>query len=156
MNLSQHIAKHLREVHVGKNWTWVNLKETLEGISWQQATTQVNGFNTIATLVYHMNYYVEAQLNLLKTGTLDAHDDFAFNVPSINSASDWEQLTQKSFEQAEALAQMIENLPESKLWEICVQEKYGNYYRNFQGMIEHCHYHLGQIVLLKKWILATF
>ena len=58
MNLSQHIAKHLREVHVGKNWTWVNLKETLEGLSWQQATTQVNGFNTIATLVYHMNYYV--------------------------------------------------------------------------------------------------
>ena len=78
MNLSQQIAKHLREVHVGKNWTWVNLKETLEGLSWQQATTQVNGFNTIATLVYHMNYYVEAQLNLLKTGTLDAHDDFAF------------------------------------------------------------------------------
>jgi hypothetical protein len=154
MNLSQHIAKHLREVHVGKNWTWVNLKETLEGLDWQHATTQVNGFNTIATLVYHMNYYVEAQLNLLKTGKLEAHDDFAFKVPPINSAADWEKLTQKSFEQAEALAQMIEELPESKLWEICVQEKYGNYYRNFQGMIEHCHYHLGQIVLLKKWILG--
>jgi hypothetical protein len=152
MNLSQQIAKHLREVHVGKNWTWVNLKDTLAGITWQQATTQIKDFNTIAALVYHINYYVAAQLNLLKTGALDAHDDFAFSAPAINSALDWETLTQKSFAQAEELAQMIENLPESRLWEICVQEKYGNYYRNFQGMIEHCHYHLGQIVMLKKWL----
>ena len=152
MNLCQQIAKHLREVHVGKNWTWVNLKETLEGVNWQQATTKVNSFNTIAVLVYHMNYYVAAQLNLLKTGTLDAHDDFAFNLPPLKSEADWQKLTQKSFDEAEELAQMIENLPESKLSEICVNEKYGTYYRNFQGMIEHCHYHLGQIVFLKKWM----
>lgn len=154
MNLSQQIAKHLREVHVGKNWTWVNLKDSLEGVDWHHATTQVKDFNTIATLVYHMNYYVAAQLNLLKTGLLDAHDDFAFQVPPIKSAADWQTLTQKSFDQAEELAGLIENLPESKLWEICVNEKYGNYYRNFQGMIEHCHYHLGQIVLLKKWVIG--
>jgi hypothetical protein len=28
--------------------------------------------------------------------------------------------------------------------------KYGNYYRNLHGIIEHTHYHLGQIVLIKK------
>lgn len=152
MNLCKQIARHLREVYIGTNWTWVNLAETLEGVDWQQATAKVGDFNTIAVLVYHMNYYVEAQLSLLKTGNLNAHDDFAFKAPPIQSESDWQKLTQKSFDQAEELAQMIESLPESKLWEICFQEKYGTYYRNFQGMIEHCHYHLGQIVLLKKWM----
>jgi len=155
MNICQQIAKHLREVHVGKNWTWVNLKETLDGVDWQQATTQVNSFNTIATLVYHINYYVAAQLTLLKTGALNAHDNFAFQVPPITSEADWQNLIQKSFNDAEELAQMIENLPDSQLWEICVDEKYGNYYRNFHGMIEHCHYHLGQIVLLKKWTTGS-
>lgn len=150
MTLCQQLAKHLREVHFGKNWTWVNIKDTLKDVDWQQATTQVDDFNTIAALVYHINYYVEAQLNLLKTGSLDAHDDFAFNMPPIHSAIDWQKLTLKSFDQAEELAQMIENMPDTQLWEICVNEKYGNYYRNFQGMIEHCHYHLGQITLLKK------
>ena len=29
-------------------------------------------------------------------------------------------------------------------------EKYGNYYRNLHGVIEHAHYHLGQIALIKK------
>ncbi len=46
--------------------------------------------------------------------------------------------------------QQIEQLPESKLWETFSDEKYGNYYRNIHGIIEHIHYHLGQIVLIKK------
>jgi hypothetical protein len=31
-----------------------------------------------------------------------------------------------------------------------VEEKYGSVLRNIMGVIEHTHYHLGQIVLLKK------
>jgi hypothetical protein len=31
-------------------------------------------------------------------------------------------------------------------------EKYGSYLRNIEGIIEHCYYHLGQIVLIKKII----
>ena len=34
-------------------------------------------------------------------------------------------------------------------------EKYGTYYRNFHGLIEHAHYHLGQIVLIKKLVAAS-
>jgi len=31
-----------------------------------------------------------------------------------------------------------------------VEEKYGNYQRNIDGMIEHSYYHLAQIVVIKK------
>ncbi len=51
--------------------------------------------------------------------------------------------------------QQIEQLPESKLWETFSDEKYGNYYRNIHGIIEHSHYHLGQIVLIKKILLQA-
>jgi hypothetical protein len=43
-------------------------------------------------------------------------------------------------------------LPENKLEEVFDDKKYGNYYRNITGIIEHNHYHLGQIVLIKKII----
>lgn len=56
----------------------------------------------------------------------------------------------KTWTDAENFASLIEQLPESKLDEIFVDEKYGSYYRNFLGIIEHIHYHLGQIVLIKK------
>ncbi|MDQ1090003.1 hypothetical protein QE390_004607 [Siphonobacter sp. SORGH_AS 1065] len=41
-------------------------------------------------------------------------------------------------------------MPEEAWQKTFVDEKYGTYYRNLHGMIEHTHYHLGQIVLIKK------
>jgi len=58
----------------------------------------------------------------------------------------------KTFTEAEKVANLIGQLPESKLWENFSEEKYGNYYRNIHGIIEHTHYHLGQIVIIKKLI----
>ncbi len=53
--MTSQLAKHLREVHFGGNWTWVNMKDTLSDITWQEATAKVFNFNTIASLVYHIN-----------------------------------------------------------------------------------------------------
>jgi hypothetical protein len=43
-------------------------------------------------------------------------------------------------------------MPEEKLNQVFVDEKYGTYQRNIDAMIEHAYYHLGQIVLIKKMI----
>ena len=98
MNVSAQIAKHLREVYFGGNWTWVYLKEHLDGLSWEQATTQVAGLNTIARLVYHINYYVEAQIKVLQGGPLESSDKFAFDVPPISTQEEWEALLKRPFE----------------------------------------------------------
>ena len=153
MNLTGQIAKLFRDVHYGGNWTSVNLKENLAGITWQQATTKVYSFNTIADLVYHMNYYVSAVLKVLQGEPLKASDKYSFDHPPIVSQQDWENLLSKTWTDAENFAILIEQLPENKLGEIFQDEKYGNYYRNIHGVIEHCHYHLGQIVLIKKMLL---
>jgi hypothetical protein len=150
MNLPSQIAKQFLDVHFGGNWTSVNLKETLSDVTWQQATTKVHSFNTIAALVYHINYYVSAVLKVLQGGLLEAHDKYSFDLPSIQSQQDWKKLLHKLFTDAENFASLIEGLPDSKLAEIFIEEKYGTYYRNLQGIIEHTHYHLGQIVLIKK------
>ena len=46
-------------------------------------------------------------------------------------------------------------MPEEELSQGFVDEKYGTYSRNIDGMIEHSYYHLGQIVLIKKLINST-
>jgi len=150
MNITAQIAKLFRDIHYGGNWTAVNLKETLANISWQQATTKMYSFNTIAMLVYHINYYVSAVIKVLQGESLNASDKYSFDHPPISSEDDWEELLNKTWNDADTFASLIENLPESKLWEDFWGDKYGNYYRNIHGVIEHTHYHLGQIVLLKK------
>lgn len=150
MKTTTHIAKQFRDVHFGGNWTAVNLKEELAGVDWQQATTKIGSFNTIAVLVFHMNYYVEAVLNVLQGAPLTAKDKYSFDLPPIRSQADWEKLLEKAWTDATNFANLVEQLPESRLEETFADEKYGSYYRNLHGVIEHTHYHLGQIVLLKK------
>jgi hypothetical protein len=155
MTLTDQIAKQFRDVHFGGNWTSVNLKDTLADVTSQQATTKVYSFNTIAILVYHMNYYVSVVLKVLHGEPLDAHDKYSFDLPPILSQQDWQKLLDKTWTDAENFAALIEQLPESKLWDDFSDNKYGNYYRNIHGIIEHIHYHLGQIVLIKKMLLQT-
>jgi hypothetical protein len=152
MTLTQQIAQHFRAVHFGGNWTVSNLKEHLADVTWQEAITKVHSFNTIATLAFHTNYYVGIQLQVLQGGPLEGKDIYSFDHPPINSQEDWQKLLDKIWAEAERLAAQIEALPEPRLWEDFGDKKYGNYYRNLHGIIEHTHYHLGQIVLIKKMI----
>jgi hypothetical protein len=155
MNLPAQIAKHLRDVHFGGNWTTSNLKDNLADVTWQQATTHVYSFNTIATLVYHINYYVSEVAKVLQGEPLTASDKYSFNTPLIQSDEDWQNLLNKTWSDAEKFASLIEQLPPEKLSKNFTDEKYGSYYRNLLGIIEHTHYHLGQIALIKKIILHT-
>lgn len=155
-NLTQQIAKQLREVHYGGNWTGSNLREQLAGVTWQKATQQVGSFHTIATLVFHMNYYVHATLAVFEGGKLEAKDAYSFDAPIIESEADWERLKAQTWADVESLACLIEQMPESRLWENFVDEKYGSYYRCLHGPIEHCHYHLGQIALIKSMLTNDF
>jgi hypothetical protein len=150
LTLPAQIAKNLRDVHFGGNWTAVNLKDVLKDVTWEQAVKKHYSFNTIAALVFHINYYQDAILNLLKGIPLNAKDELSFNLPPVQDKDDWDNLLNKLWSDAETLAAIIETLPETKMWDDFWNNKYGNYYRNFTGIIEHCHYHLGQIVLIKK------
>ena len=58
--LTQQIAKLFKIVYFGGNWTDVDLKQHLNDVTWQQATTGVHKLNSIAVLVFHINYYVVA------------------------------------------------------------------------------------------------
>ena len=150
--LSVQIARHIRELHFGENWTDVSLKSLVEDLNWKEANVKVHDFNTIASLVFHINYYINAVLQVLQNKPLDARDKYSFDLPPINSKKDWSLLLSKTWEEAEEFAKLIEKLTDQELWSIMIDEKYGTYYRNFQGIIEHSHYHLGQIALIKKII----
>lgn len=147
------IAKHLREIHFGGNWTCVNIKDTLTGLTWQQATKKIYDCNTIVTLIHHVHYYVDAVIKVFQGQPLNAKDELSFNHAPINSKEDWEKMLAKVLSDAELFAELIGQLPEEKLWEDFTDKKYGSYYRNLHGVIEHMHYHLGQMVILKKIIL---
>lgn len=149
------IVKHIKGLYFGGNWTSVNVKDTIKDITLSQAKTKVSSLNTIAVLVYHINYYVEGILPVFKGGTLNIKDKFSFNAPNFSSEEEWEYFKESVLKNAELLISKIEKLSSEQLFQFFVDEKYGTYYRNLHGIIEHTHYHLGQIVIVKKLIIES-
>lgn len=156
MNTPKQMANRFREVIL--NGTWVantNVKDQLSGMTWEQATAKVDGLNTIAALTFHLHYYIAGVLQVLEGGTLDIRDKYSFDLPPIGSQKDWDRLVNNLWQDAEKFAVRVEQMPEEKLNAVFVEEKYGTYRRNIDGMIEHCYYHLGQMVLIRKLLRAT-
>lgn len=150
MKQTKHLEKHFKSLFFGGNWSDVNIKDTIEDITLTQAKTKVKDCNTIAALVFHINYYIEGILPVFDGGDLEIKDTFSYNTPNFETEKQWSDFKNKVLKNAEELYQKIEKLEEDIVFKPFVDKKYGTYYSNIHGIIEHTHYHLGQIVILKK------
>jgi uncharacterized damage-inducible protein DinB len=156
MNLTTQNANRFREILLNGNWVaGTNFKLQLTDLTWNQAIKKVGSLNTIAALTFHVHYYIAGILTVLKGGSLDIRDKYSFDLPPINSQEDWETLLNKLWRDAETFANLLEQMPEERLYEDFADKKYGNYQRNIDAMIEHSYYHLGQIVLIRKLLFLT-
>lgn len=154
MNTSKQLANRLEEILL--NGTWVantNYKTQLESLDWKIANTPFQSCNSIALLAQHIHYYVAGVITAFKEGKLEIRDKYSFDFPPTTSQEEWDGFLNGFWKDANTLVNLISNLPEEKLNDIFIDEKYGTYLRNIDGMIEHCYYHLGQISLIKKLLL---
>ena len=153
MENSTQLANRFRGVLLNGKWIAnTNYKDQLSNVTWKQATTKIGSLNTIAALAYHINYYIAGLLKFFEDGTLEIRDKYSFDLPPIESKEDWENLLNKMWANAEKFANQVELMSDEQLEAIFVDEKYGNYRRNIEGVIEHSYYHLGQISLIRKMI----
>lgn len=151
MSQSKQLAKRFEEVLLSGKWvTNTNYKELLSDVRYQEATTSYKGLNSIGLLTFHINYYVNGVLQVLKGGELSIRDAYSFDMPPLESEKDWNTLREDFLSNAREFKEYLSCLSEEIIEQPFVNEKYGNYNRNMNGMIEHCYYHLGQIVLIKK------
>ncbi len=156
MTRNRTIASRLREVLLNGHWVAnTNYKEQIQSLNWQQATQKVDSLNTIAALTYHINYYLAGLLNAFENGKLGISDKYSFNLPQIQSEENWNKLVTEFLNNSEKFANQVEQMEDSIFDQPFMDEKYGNYLRNIEGVIEHSYYHLGQICLIRKMIIPT-
>ena len=133
MNNQTILANRFREVIL--NGTWIantNFRNELEDLDWEIATAKFQDFNTIANLSQHIHYYIKGIKNVFLEGKLEIRDKYSFDFHEIKSQDEWKIFL--------------------KLKKKLAGLKYGTYSRNIEAMIEHSYYHLGQLVLIKKWL----
>jgi hypothetical protein len=150
------IANRLREVYLNGRWIAnTNYQEQLLSTTWEEAIFKVNKLNTIAALTYHINYYLEGLLAAFEHGTLAISDKYSFDVPVILSKTDWDALVNRFLKNATTFADSVAQFEEGRFDQDFIDQKYGSYLRNIEGVIEHSYYHLGQISIIKKLIAQS-
>ncbi len=153
MENATQLANRFKEVLLDGKWIAnTNFKDQLSDVTWEEAMQKVSALNTIAMLTFHINYYIKGVADFFENGALTIKDKYSFDLPEIKSQEDWEALRNDLLSNAERFANHVAQMPDEKLGATFVDEKYGNYRKNINGMIEHSYYHLGQISLLKKMI----
>ena len=151
--MNKDLASRLREVLLDGHWIAnTNFKEQITNTNWKQAIEKLEGLNTIASLTFHINYYIKGVLNVFQGGDLDIKDKYSFDMPEISSESEWLGMVNECLSNAELYISYVERMDVEQLSQPFVKQEYGSYSRNVEAQIEHSYYHLGQIVLIKKLV----
>jgi hypothetical protein len=132
-NLPAEISRMFRAVYYGGNYTWVNIKDSLHGVDWKMATAKIDELNTIAGLVFHMNYYARIVAKVLEGEILKGSDKESFAHAPIHSQEGWEKLLEQFWSDAERFANLVEKMPEQRLWEVFKEESTAITIRIFTG-----------------------
>ncbi|MDG1475557.1 MAG: DUF1572 domain-containing protein [Vicingaceae bacterium] len=150
---SQSLESRLKEVLTEGTWvTGTNFRKQITETTFESATKEVYGLNSIAKLTFHIHYYIAGVLQVLEGGDLTIKDQLSFDAPTINSEKDWQNLINQYTTDAEKFIYLVANLSDDQLKENFVKKEYGDYERNINVLIEHTYYHLGQVALIKKLI----
>lgn len=155
MNDQMRLAKRFREVILDGTWIAnTNFRHQLETLDWRIANGTLANLNTIAALAQHVHYYIAGVNAVFQGGDLTISDKHSFSFPPIESQAQWEAFLDRLWKDAETFAVEVERMPMEQLDTYFVEEKYGTYLQNIESMIEHCYYHLGQVVLIRKALVA--
>lgn len=153
MKIAITLADSLREVLLDGKWvTGTNYKAEIENLDWKTATAKIESLNSIADLTFHIDYYLAGVLRVLEGGDLSIRDKYSFDYPPIESQEAWQNLINKFCRDAERFVATVAEMSNEEVAQGFVKEEYGSYFRNLTLMSEHCYYHLGQIILIKKML----
>jgi uncharacterized damage-inducible protein DinB len=156
MQLNNYVANRLREVLTEGKWVLgTNLQAELEDVDWKEATRQVANFNTLAALTYHITYYLEGVTHAIQTGELTIKDAYSFDAPVIETANDWQQLRERYTHHAEQLIAQVAQMTEEQITADFADGTYGTTVRNIDALVEHTYYHVGQFMLIKKYLRSS-
>ena len=152
MQLTEVLAQHVLAVHLGGNWTEVDVAHTLADVTLAEATTQTAASpNTIAGLLHHLTFWNRVVAGRARGQATEVGPTNGFDGPALRTEADWAALRADNIASAHELAAAIRGFATAKLPDP-ILPNYSSAYKNLQGAVEHLHYHLGQLVLLKNLV----
>jgi uncharacterized damage-inducible protein DinB len=150
MKEMKRIAKMMDDIYDGSPWIDVTLVGTLQKVTAEQAARRIAPhWNTIWEIVNHMiswrlNVLQRVQGEVIKTPASNYFEPVTDTSPEA-----WRATLGRLEESQKQWKKLLKKFKKSDL-----EKEYPNngqtYYEHIHAIIQHDHYHLGQLVLLAK------
>lgn len=153
---SPRIADQLRRAFTGDPWHGSPLLDLLAGVTAEKARARpLRSVHSIWELVVHIDVYLKVGFEATQGVPAPSLYGTERDWPALrdDSAAAWSAAQNQMFQNAERLAQAIENFDDARLQATVPGRAYDFYYL-FHGIVQHSLYHGGQIAILKKALLA--
>lgn len=140
------------DLYDGEPWLGVNMMSNLSKISASQAAARpLENCNTIWEITQHMILWRENVLERLHDKVLMSPEDNYIEKVLDTSSGAWKAVLQELKKSQQDWKAYLENVREEELNKV-----YGpnnqDYYKHIHGILQHDAYHLGQIILLLKFV----
>ncbi len=153
------IGDQLKRAYAGNAWHGPSLLEALTGVTAEQALAKpIPNSHSIWEIVLHIAAWEDAIRERLEKGPVAIPADGDFPDITEPNETGWKNTLALLEQRHQALLKVIADFPEARLNEKLGTEHdpptasgYSAYY-NLHGVIQHNLYHVGQIVLLKKFV----
>ncbi len=144
----ERIAELFIKLYEGSPWIDVNIRETLEPLSADQASRRVlPGTNTIWEIVNHLISWRQTVLQRIGGEMAPSPDNNYFEPVKETSDSAWQQTLRALEESQVDWLRTLETFNESDFDKVHAGNLM-NYYEHIHGILQHDAYHLGQIRML--------
>lgn len=108
--------------------------------------------NSLLALTFNQYYFITALHSVLKGESLSTKDALSFDHPVIKTEEKWQHFKSVIYATVNETCDLLEKIDDQQLNQPFFDPKYGTWYRNIHEIIEHVHYHLGQMSILKRLI----
>ncbi len=150
MKTATELAERINDMYQGENWSGLNLKDLLADISFSEATTLTKVSNySIASVVAHIIYYLKSVTNNMESDDVDIREEKGFQIKNMEGDVDWQELLRTLGLAVANLVNKINDMDANENIETVQID------RNLHAAIEHCYYHLGQLLFLKRMLRSA-
>ena len=143
-------ADELKNIHSGDAWHGPSLRETLNGVTAEQAIARpVSGAHSIWELVRHITVWENVFRRKLQGDPVNEPEEGDFPIAKYPDQAAWRQALEILDQEHQLLIDTISSLDDAALDDLVPGKPYSISFL-IEGLVRHHVYHSGQIAVLKK------
>ncbi|HPG11997.1 MAG TPA: DinB family protein [Chitinophagaceae bacterium] len=155
MKETKRISKLFEDLYNGGPWIDVTITTTVERLTAKQAAQKPPaGINSIWQILNHLISWRKNVLQRVKGKVISTPDHNYILPVSDTSAKAWANTLKKLEKSQQEWLEFLEQIKTNDLLKTYPKNQM-TYYDHIQGILQHDAYHLGQIVILSKWIRSV-